>query len=222
MLNTGARMTLGSPGNESSLRRAHPLAARLIARRRELAGRRILELGIGSGRNTAVLLDAGFTLVSIDDDAQRIAAARPRFGGRDVTFVICAYTRAGEIAGRFDAALSTHALLHGCTPEVAGAVGEAAKLLAPGALFFATFGSTRDARFGLGTRLDERTWAQQGGDEPSVPHAYFTQHELRAMLEPFFSVQAMQERRVDAVVGRWAHAERPRGHVHWMVEAARL
>ena len=53
--------------------------------------------------------------------------------------------------------------------------------LRPGAPLFATFGSTRDPRFGRGTRVDAATYAPDDGAESGVPHAFFDAERLRSM-----------------------------------------
>ncbi len=59
------------------------------------------------------------------------------------------------------------------------------------------------------------------GDERGVAHAYFDRERLTALLEPHFSVESLEERAVDDVVGYWAHRDAPlRGAVHWFVIAA--
>lgn len=170
--------------------RAHPLAVALI-RRLENTGGAVLEIGPGSGRNTAALRAAGLRV-----------SHEP-------------------VASAFDAALSTHALLHGTPTDVANALDAIAAALKPGAPLYATFGSQRDARFGRGTRVDARTFAPNDGDERGVAHCYFDEPVLRALLETHFSVESMEETSVDDVVGRWAHAQPPSGSVHWFVRSVR-
>lgn len=178
---------------------AHPLAVALIERLRSCPSARVLEIGSGSGRNTAALIDAGFSVEAVPDRS------------------------AGEFSAAygFDAALSTHGLLHGAPPAIAHVLDLIASALKPNAPLYATFGSTADARYGKGTRLDEDTFAPDEGDEIGVAHAFFGGRKLREMLERGFTIESMEERAVDEIVGAWAHAERPQGSVHWIVRAAR-
>jgi hypothetical protein len=189
--------------NESSadagkLRRAHPLAISLIARLRAVPHARILEIGSGSGRNTEALEAAGFEVHSIADGAQ--ISARDEY---------------------YDGALSTHALLHGTPATVAADLEAIVRALKPGAPLHATFASTRDARFGKGVRISKHVYATETGDEANVPHVYFTDGELRSLLEPRFSVEAIQETAADKIIGRWVHAEPLHGVIHWFVRATR-
>lgn len=185
---------------ESNLRRPHPLAVALIERLQPQPHARVLEIGCGSGRNTDALRAAGFCVHPVSDEsAAAFTALEPRF----------------------DAALSTHALLHGTPASIARALQEIAASLRGGGAFYATFASTSDARYGKGTRVAEDAYAPDEGAERGVAHAYFGEAALRELLSRYFVIEAVEEQRVDDVVGRWAHAERPSGSVHWFVRAAR-
>lgn len=168
----------------------------------------MLDLGAGSGRNTAALAAAGYAVRSIDDDRIESFLAE------------CTQTRA-ETLSAFDAALSTHALLHGTPPKIAGALAALAQLLKTDAPLYATFGSKADARYGKGIGAGEDSFAPDSGDEQGVAHAYFGEAGLRALLAPHFTIESAEEVRVDEIVGSWAHAQRPQGSVHWFVRARR-
>lgn len=179
---------------------AHPLALELIRRLRPSS--RVLEIGSGRGRNTQALREAGLRIVTIADEAAAATAAFSVPGGS------------------FDAALSTHALLHGTLQSVGDRIAAIAHLLATNALFCATFGSKNDARFGKGVRVAENTFAPSDGDERSVAHVYYDETRLRSALVPYFQIESVEEREVDKVAGRWAHPSAPlRGAVHWFVIA---
>lgn len=175
---------------------AHPLAVALAKRLRNAPNSRILEIGAGNGRNTRFLQDTGFHVTAVAD--------------------ICASLPA-VTAPPYDAALSTHAFLHGTLDAVRTTLDEVFRLLQPNALVYATFGSTHDARYGTGTRLEDHVFAADTGEEAGVPHIYFTAKRLRAALEPHVIVESLHERNVDAIVGGWAHRQQPRGSVHWFL-----
>lgn len=181
---------------------SHPLAVRLIERLRPRHDARVLEFASGSGRNAAALRGAGFAVVTVSDAS---AVSPAPFAG---------------IADRFAAALSTHGLLHGTPAIIAARLQEIAALLEPSGLLYATFGSTRDARFGRGEQIDAATFAPLDGDERGVAHAFFDRDHLTALLAPDFAVESLEEHAVDDVAGRWAHQERSLERaVHWFVTA---
>ncbi len=180
-------------------RAPHPLAARLIA----AAGPQthVIEIGTGSGRNAAALAAAGLPYVSIGQSAPIAPLV---------------------VAQRFNAALSTHALLHGTPHSIANRLAEIARALEAGSPLYATFGSTADARYGSGDRIDDATFAPVDGDERGVAHAYFDESHLRALLSPHFEPVHIEAVAVDSIAGAWAHLTAPlHGAVHWFVEARR-
>ncbi|HKU68738.1 MAG TPA: hypothetical protein VJP85_13250 [Candidatus Baltobacteraceae bacterium] len=184
---------------ETNLRRAHPLALALARRLHAQPHARVLDFGSGSGRNTAALEAAGFTVRSVPDaQVQTFRANR-----------------------EFDAAVGTHALLHGTPAAVSQMLRAIANALKAGAPLYVTFASVSDARYGKGTRIGDDTFAPDEGDERGVAHVYFRERGLRDILERDFVVESLDERNVDEIAGRWAHAQQPRGSVHWFVQARR-
>jgi SAM-dependent methyltransferase len=196
-------MPPSSPEQHAPTRPPHPLALRLIDRLR--GGRseraRVLDFACGSGRNAAALSRAGFDVTQVEDAvAERTAGAVPN--------------------APFAAVISTHGFLHGTAAEIGERAGMVARALVPGGLFYACFGSTRDARFERGQRIDDRTFAPQEGDERGVPHAFFSRAQLAELLGGFYAVETMDECCVDEIAGTWAHpgAALSRAY-HWMVVA---
>lgn len=175
----------------------HPLAAALIERLQARTGVRVLDFACGSGRNTSALRAAGFTVVAVDDAA---AAAEPL----------------RELPRQFDAAISTHGLLHGTEAAIASRVRAIAGCLRSGGFIYATFGSSRDSRFGQGRRIGDWTFAPLEGDEREVPHTYFDRERVAAMLAPHFQIESLEDVGVDTIAGRWAHSTQPlQGSAHW-------
>jgi len=186
--------------SSSSAQTAHPLAERLIrdAREHALDGP-VVEVGTGSGRNTRALVDAGIPVLSVPDSTPYTQLP----GGRD----------------SYGAALSTHGYLHGASDKLRAGIAELRRVLRPRAPVYLTLGSIKDARYGLGIPLDERTFAPGEGDEAGIPHAYFDRDGVIEILFGF-DVESMEEVDVDQIVGRWAHPnDEIAGRVHWFTIA---
>ncbi|GAC1583966.1 MAG: hypothetical protein NVS3B7_19320 [Candidatus Elarobacter sp.] len=187
--------------SSSSEQAAHPLARRLIALAAEQPFQGpVIEVGIGSGRNTRALVEAGVPLVSVPDSTP--------------------YTQLESTRETFGAALSTHAYLHGASDKVRAGIAELRRVLLRDAPVFITLGSFRDVRYGLGIPVDERSFAPGEGDEVGIPHAYFDHDGVIEALAGF-TIASMEEVDVDDIVGRWAHEEDLGGRVHWFIVARR-
>lgn len=161
-----------------------------------------MDFGSGRGRNCEALRQAGLAVTALDDaeasDAKAISI----------------------LDREFEAVLSTHALLHGMPQSITDRISAIARAVKPDGLFFATFASVRDARYGNGTRVGDHTFAPTAGDEVGVPHVYYDERRLRALVGVLFEVESLEERSVDAVAGRWAHPNAPlHGAVHWFARA---
>jgi hypothetical protein len=190
---------------------------------RELAGRpaaRLLLLGVGNGRNVPPFTECGVRVDAVEEDPGRASRASVAFAADPrVRISRAPYAGPYPFAGPFAGALSTSALLHGAPASLASVLAAVRGRLAPGAPLFATFGSTRDERFERGLRLDAATFAPLDGDEAGVPHAFFDESRLRALLADFQDVE-IEERSAAETVGRWAHsAAAAATMVHWFVRA---
>jgi len=164
---------------------------------RKLAGP-VLEVAAGSGRNTRVLRESGFTVVSTNDNEP--------------------YTQLPGGRNAYAAALSTHGYLHGTVAKLRMGLAELRRVLADRAPVAITLGSIEDARFGFGEQFDDNTFSPGDGDEIGIPHAYFDRDGVTELLRGSFAIESLVEMDVDTIVGRWAH-EAPQGMRHWFVLA---
>jgi SAM-dependent methyltransferase len=101
------------------------LADDVIAR----AGRRILEIGAGTGKATAVFARRGASVVAIEPGPSLAAVLRRNVAGRDVTVEVTTF-EAWPIARPFDAVIAAQAI-HWIDPRVR--YHKIAEVLAPGA-----------------------------------------------------------------------------------------
>jgi SAM-dependent methyltransferase len=180
----------------------------------------MLLVGVGNGRNVPPFAEAGIRVDAIEADPERARAASLRFAASPgIRVARGTYAGPFPVSGGCAGALSTNALLHGAPADIARTLAAIRTCLRPGGLCYATFGSTRDPRFGRGRRVDDATFAPESGSEAGVPHAYFDERRLREVLDEF-TVDEAYEASAAGTAGAWAHApEEAAGIVHWFVKA---
>src|SRR5690349_10754485 len=83
-----------------------PCVARLVAVLRPCAGKRVLDLGCGAGRNVGSLLEAGLRVTAVDLDAQALAAARAREDCCGADLRVMSMTRLELPTASFDGVLA--------------------------------------------------------------------------------------------------------------------
>jgi SAM-dependent methyltransferase len=98
-----------------------------------LRGRKVLEIGCGTGRNTRFLVQQGAEVVGIDFSAQAIERARKRFEGGGPEFRVRSIFALDDIA-QYDIALSWGTLTIACRTagQLADALGRFRRALSPG------------------------------------------------------------------------------------------
>lgn len=202
----------------------HPLALRLVELARPKASAspktvRALIVGGGNGRNVPPLLNAGLRVDILEENSERATALAERF--LDSSRVRIVPTEA-ELQPGYIAVLSTHGFLHGTEDRITALVACLSNLIAPQGDLLLTLGSTRDPRCGQGARVAQRTWSPLSGAEVGVPHTYYDEIGVRALLSPF-ALLDLQESQVAEMVGAWAHAQHEASKmVHWIVHALRV
>lgn len=95
-----------------------------------LSGRRVLDLGCGSGRLARRFAAAGNRVTAVDNSEEQIRLARADEAGPNPTFILASMEATGLPGDSCDVALLSQSLHHAADP--AGVIREAHRLLAPG------------------------------------------------------------------------------------------
>ncbi len=107
------------------IRIEEPIVRRLLG---DVAGKRVLDAGCGTGRHTAWLAQQDARVTGVDPSAAMLAHARSKCPG--VEFVEGTFAPLPVPDRTFDFALNALVLEH--VPEVAGPIAELARVLVPG------------------------------------------------------------------------------------------
>lgn len=120
-------------------------------------GRRVLDCGLGAGRNSRYLASLGHQVTGIDLSPQMLTrAAQPDNG---VALVRGAIQRLPFRDGAFDALVCTHTLETMRLPEILAAVAEFPRVLRPGGLALIVTGAREDADTTGGREIEPGTFA---------------------------------------------------------------
>jgi ArsR family transcriptional regulator len=95
-----------------------------------LSGRRVLDLGCGSGRLARRFAAAGNLVTAVDNSEEQIRLAKADAAGPNPDFILASMEATGLPPDSFDVALLSQSLHHAADP--AGVIREAHRLLAPG------------------------------------------------------------------------------------------
>lgn len=156
----------------------------------EAAGRPVLEVGCGTGADTATLVRAGLSVVAFDLSAASVAAARLRV---PAARIVCQDVRdplpvgEGE-AGAVVASLSLHYFGWAETLQIVGRIRQA---LPPGGLLLCRLNSTEDRHFGAvgHPQLEPGYYLVDG-----QPKRFFDGDRVDALLSGGWTLVARQHR----------------------------
>jgi SAM-dependent methyltransferase len=190
---------------------------------------RVLDLGCGAGRHLPLMVWRGLVTVGVDVAPNGLARSRERLESLDLTahLVRGDFRRPLPFPDRaFDAVLTVKTVNHGMPEDGARAFHEAGRVLRPGGRLVAIVISDRDARFGDGEEIAERTFVHRSPPEAGVPHHYFTEAELRRLLAGFSFVDlSLTERYVspaEPIFGRYRFRPGVAPWLrHWHIRAVR-
>jgi SAM-dependent methyltransferase len=139
-----------------------------LVRFAKLAGRELLELGPGQGRDTLMFAAFGFRVSALDYAEPALAQIGAKAGaagiGTAIQTVVGDVRRPLPLANRSVDACYAHMRL--CmaltTGEIEGLVDEVGRVLRPGGLFVYTVRTTADAHFGVGVDRGDDRWEMDG------------------------------------------------------------
>jgi len=168
---------------------------------------RIWDLCCGSGHHTALISRCGHSAYATDGSPQAVeltrrALAAEGLAGRveKAEMEVCPWP-----SPDFHGVIAWDAIHHNTRHGIEKTVETIERALQPGGLFLATLLSDKAGRFGKGLEIDHRTFIDDEGGEPGVPHHYFDEEEVRILLDRFELLILAEEvtRYVHGTEGFW-------------------
>jgi len=148
--------------------------------------RTVLDLGCGTGRHTAYLLEEGFQIYGCDSSEAALELAMATLPA--VNFETCNMTSLPYEAGFFDAVICNHVLQHGTIAEIKVAISEIHRILRKGGFLFLVAISTNHPKYLTGTEIEPNTRINTDSVDGNLPHHFFTEKELRALFSKQFKI----------------------------------
>src|ERR1041385_2400863 len=146
---------------------------------------RIWDIGCGAGRHTVAMALLGHDVYASDNAPRGLELTRHWLAERDVSaqVVQSEMTHNPWPSVTFHGVLGWDALHHNRIANIYASLRMIWDALLPGGMLLATLKSDKADLFGQGNEIEPKTFVLTTGSETGVPHHYFDEAELRALLK---------------------------------------
>jgi SAM-dependent methyltransferase len=194
----------------------HQSVLDLLPRLRDENRARVLDLGSGTGRHTVRLSREGFLTVGVEPSPRGLSRAAMwlRSESLPVRVVQAQMSYLPLKSNSFDCVISVYVMHHATLSRIRKAFAEVKRILVPGGIFLTLIQSGGDWKEGRGMRMEANTFLLDRGDEEGIPHHFFSEAEIRGLLDDFEILRMRQEKLDDRLAGM-----APVKHRHWEVLA---
>jgi len=160
----------------------------------EWRGKKVLEIGFGSGNNLAYLVSRGFDCYAVDISESAVELAKKRLSREGLRAHIEAirdnvYPYAD---GFFDIVCAWHVLSYNDQDSLAAAVKEIYRVLRPGGFLLATFPTFKEFRIAAGKRIFNNTFefaAEGSNQKGAIVTAAETEQDARKIFSQFHGLE---------------------------------
>ncbi|MFO7955956.1 MAG: class I SAM-dependent methyltransferase [Candidatus Brocadiia bacterium] len=179
----------------------HPRAPSLASLFSERNVTSILDLGCGDGGNLVFFAEQGFAVSGLDYAPTALRLAREWLAREALEGDL----RSGDMrdlpwpADTFDAVISVKVINHNTAAGVEATIAEVKRVLRPGGYFFATVASHPPPERWFErepVEVEPRTYVPALGHDKGVPHHFFTEDEVRHLLDGFEVLELVAERSI--------------------------
>lgn len=166
---------------------AHPDVVQLSADLQPAAGKRILDLGSGSGRHVIHLAKAGFTVHGFDNAQHGIDLTQQSLTAEN----LAAELHLGDMTEPlpfeddfFDAVISIQVINHARLDVIEAIIAEFARVLKPDGTLFITVAKLKNQAKAF-EKIAPNTFVPLDGWEKGLPHYFFDEAQLRKSFAQF-------------------------------------
>ncbi|MHA2026109.1 MAG: class I SAM-dependent methyltransferase [Candidatus Thorarchaeota archaeon] len=156
-------------------------------------GKRILDLGCGTGRHVVYFAGLGFAVYGFDASPKALSMTQEWLKEKNLTANLIEHLMEKQYPyddDFFDTVVSIQVIHHNLMKDIQNTVSEIERVLRPGGLLFVTFpilhpGPVEEERDWKLVKIEEGTYLPQRGWERGIPHHYFELDEISEVFSAF-------------------------------------
>ncbi len=175
------------PENHNFWSKPGPEVLALIESLSPLEYKKVLDLGCGIGRYAIAFASAGFDTTATDGSARAIEYLNQWADNLHLTITtrVCDVLEDGFADNSFDVVLAYNVIYHGLREDFAAAIKHAWRILRPGGIFFFTYPSRQDGKYGFGKEIAPHTYQSSKSLNPGDIHYFPADDEIDELLAGF-------------------------------------
>jgi ubiquinone/menaquinone biosynthesis C-methylase UbiE len=167
----------------------------------------ILDLGCGTGRHTAYLVQNGFEVIGCDSSAAGLYIAKGALP--EVEFQVCDVGSLPYKSRSIDSIFCHAVIQHGTLATIEKVIAEIHRVLKIGGALFLTVTSTEHPEYQTGHEIEPGTKMNIDAIDGDMPHHYFTEQEMRQLFGRFVIAKlehyrAPSEKSQGRIAATWA------------------
>ena len=157
---------------------------------KERNGKRILDLGCGTGRHLIFFANNGFEVHGLDAAPDGIEIAKKWLAENNLNYILSIHRMEERFPyddSFFDAVISIQAMHHNKIKKIKFTIREIKRVLKPNGLIFITVPIAKFSKnkpSGL-QKIEKGTYLPLSGPEKGLPHHFFTEREIYKVFKGF-------------------------------------
>jgi len=197
-----------------------PEVVALADRLSETGGRRVLDIGCGTGRHLLYLAGRGFAVTGTDNSPKAMSICRERLAeiGLEADLIEIDMMAMDFGEGAFEGAISAHVIHHTDYATLQKIIDKITRYLTPGGYFAWITPTPRHHDWGRGQEIEPGTWVSPELED-GTPHHYCTEEEVQALLQAY-EIESLEAREMRvAAPAQTGEGQGEEVRWHWYVLA---